>query len=123
MQDHSRLYRVREIVLPLTTEGSGMNIDDVRNAFPDMNPADIKETGKGFQMMDRPCLPSGVERILDNKCKHIEGYVFEWVGNVPPDLSVCPNCGGVADNGHDRCVPPNAYWCTKCDISTDGSPS
>jgi len=33
----------------------------------------------------------------------------------PGDLSKCPACGGPADNGHDRCVPPAAYLCTKCD--------
>lgn len=32
-----------------------------------------------------------------------------------PDLSKCPNCGGPADNGHDRCIPPNPYWCVKCE--------
>lgn len=31
-----------------------------------------------------------------------------------PDLSKCPNCGDPADNGHDRCIPPNPYHCTKC---------
>ena len=31
-----------------------------------------------------------------------------------PDLSKCPKCGGPADNGHDRCLPPNPYLCTKC---------
>ena len=29
-------------------------------------------------------------------------------------LDVCPNCGGPADNGHDRCVPPAQYYCKKC---------
>lgn len=33
------------------------------------------------------------------------------------DLSICPGCGGPADNGHDRCVPPTAYYCTKCNDS------
>jgi hypothetical protein len=33
------------------------------------------------------------------------------------DLSKCPRCGGVADNGHDRCVPPNPYWCSKCSLA------
>ncbi len=32
-----------------------------------------------------------------------------------PNLSTCPGCGGDADNGHDRCVPPSPYYCTKCD--------
>lgn len=31
-----------------------------------------------------------------------------------PDLSTCPECGGPADNGHDREVPPNPYLCTRC---------
>jgi DNA-directed RNA polymerase subunit RPC12/RpoP len=31
------------------------------------------------------------------------------------DLTKCPECGGEADNGHDRCVPPNVYTCTKCE--------
>ena len=30
------------------------------------------------------------------------------------DLDKCPNCGGPADNGHDRCIPPSPYFCTKC---------
>jgi len=32
------------------------------------------------------------------------------------DLTKCPNCGGVADNGHDRCIPPNPYYCSKCEV-------
>ena len=31
------------------------------------------------------------------------------------DLSVCPECGGYADNGFSRSVPPAPYYCTKCD--------
>ena len=30
------------------------------------------------------------------------------------NLDTCPNCGGPADNGHDRCVPPTAYLCSAC---------
>jgi len=33
---------------------------------------------------------------------------------LEPDLSKCPKCGGPADNGHDRELPPNPYFCTKC---------
>ena len=32
------------------------------------------------------------------------------------DLSKCPKCGGPADNGHDHCIPPSPYYCTKCEI-------
>jgi len=30
------------------------------------------------------------------------------------NLDECPNCGGPADNGFDRSIPPNPYFCTKC---------
>jgi hypothetical protein len=32
---------------------------------------------------------------------------------------VCPQCGGHADNGHDRELPPNPYVCTKCEEPND----
>lgn len=35
-------------------------------------------------------------------------------GGTVKDLSKCPQCGGEADNGHDRCHPPTAYLCSKC---------
>jgi hypothetical protein len=35
-------------------------------------------------------------------------------GATPQDLSKCPGCGGDADNGHDRCAPPNPYYCKRC---------
>lgn len=39
--------------------------------------------------------------------------------NSEPDVNVCPNCGGPADNGFDRCVPPSPYWCTKCEAQSE----
>jgi hypothetical protein len=35
------------------------------------------------------------------------------------DLTKCPRCGGPADNGHDRCLPPSPYICTKCEKKRD----
>jgi hypothetical protein len=35
------------------------------------------------------------------------------------DLNACPNCGGEADQGHDRCYPPTAYLCSKCQSTTE----
>lgn len=32
-----------------------------------------------------------------------------------PRLETCPKCGGIADNGHDRELPPNPYLCSKCE--------
>lgn len=34
--------------------------------------------------------------------------------NYKESLNQCPRCGGIADNGHDRCLPPSPYFCTKC---------
>ncbi len=41
----------------------------------------------------------------------LEGATIE---NKKPNLSTCPGCGGDADNGHDRCVPPSPYYCSQC---------
>ncbi len=30
-------------------------------------------------------------------------------------LSVCPSCGGDADNGQSRDYPPVPYYCKRCD--------
>ena len=43
--------------------------------------------------------------------------------NWEPDLDKCPQCGGIADNGNDRCVPPNPYPCVQCaDGGTSSAP-
>jgi hypothetical protein len=41
-------------------------------------------------------------------------YRFEDRKSSGYSLENCPKCGGPADNGHDRCLPPNPYYCTKC---------
>ena len=30
------------------------------------------------------------------------------------DLDTCPKCGGVADNGFSRDIPPAPYYCRAC---------
>lgn len=37
-----------------------------------------------------------------------------FVGAEPPEPMRCPQCGGPADNGHDRELPPNVYVCKRC---------
>lgn len=44
----------------------------------------------------------------------IDAALRERLAETANDLTRCPNCGGPADNGHDREVPPNPYWCSKC---------
>ena len=41
----------------------------------------------------------------------VNGYELQ---PAPPDLETCPTCGGPADQGNDREVPPNPYPCSKC---------
>jgi hypothetical protein len=64
----------------------------------------------------------GTEMSLDlcQDCiKEYLGKFLQFHGNSyragpEPDLSKCPKCGGDADNGHDRSIPPIPYFCTKC---------
>lgn len=44
----------------------------------------------------------------------------QFAASPSDDLSACLKCGGPADNGHDRCIPPAAYYCTKCAASPVG---
>ena len=43
------------------------------------------------------------------------GRVYHAVRRLKADDS-CPSCGGPADNGSDRCVPPSPYNCRRCDL-------
>ena len=38
----------------------------------------------------------------------------DLVQRLDIDLTKCPKCGGIADNGIDRCHPPHPYNCKKC---------
>ena len=48
------------------------------------------------------------------QCESTIDALRERLAETTDDLTRCPNCGGPADNGHDREVPPNPYWCSKC---------
>ena len=48
------------------------------------------------------------------KAKSTIDALRERLAETANDLTRCPNCGGPADNGNDREVPPNPYWCSKC---------
>ena len=51
---------------------------------------------------------------LRPQCESTIDALRERLAETADDLTRCPNCGGPADNGHDREVPPNPYWCSKC---------
>ena len=59
----------------MTKKGEGMNIEDVRRIFPDI---EIRETTDGFQMLDRPFHPNAIIKLLDGKVEHLGGYLFRW---------------------------------------------
>lgn len=44
-----------------------------------------------------------------------DGEVTVELKGGPMDLSKCPECGGTADNGFSRDIPPVPYVCTKCE--------
>ncbi len=64
-----------------------------------------------------------------DKCLHVEGEIWAYEHmwgelmqkglltepDEKPNLSTCPGCDGVADNGHNRSYPPEPYYCTKCE--------
>lgn len=54
------------------------------------------------------------KRILDS--------AFPVREQPEPNISKCPKCGGPADNGHDREIPPNPYYCTKCEQPAQPEP-
>ena len=54
---------------------------------------------------------------LRPQCESTIDALRERLAETADDLTRCPNCGGPADNGHDREVPPNPYWCSKCSES------
>lgn len=57
-----------------------------------------------------PVAELGVRGLMDT-------LMSSRIHQGPPkvtDLNTCPGCGGPADNGNDRCHPPNPYYCTKC---------
>lgn len=64
--------------------------------------------------VDPPCwrYPEG-ERLIAAIDAIRHGAESAWC--VPIDDGMrCPQCGGIADNGYDRELPPNAYLCSKC---------
>jgi len=69
---------------------------------------------------DRPPVPQGIsaedcEVLEDFEGKIVEQTVVAIERSVDSSpLDRCPQCGGEADNGHDRCHPPSAYLCSKC---------
>ena len=81
---------------------------------------ECKYHGKMLGVSIRHTDPKGFGHYIEtcSRCvdKAIREYQISLQGNSPKkNLSICPNCGGPADRGHDRCMPPNPYYCSKCD--------
>ncbi len=63
----------------------------------------------GYSVMGAPVVPEAKDGF--------ESHAFPLqCGGYSEDLSKCPRCGAPADNGHDRCYPPNPYVCSKCSV-------
>lgn len=65
-------------------------------------------------------LEVALERIKagEPEASVLQDYGYEYT-HYEPDLTKCPTCGGEADNGFDRCIPPSPYECSKCQESED----
>lgn len=51
-----------------------------------------------------------------NALQEMQNKGAEMTDKIPEQsISTCPRCGGYADNGFDRCSPPNPYVCSKCE--------
>jgi len=71
--------------------------------------------------IERECIqglgvvPMDIELLLEIR-ELLENPPLEISGEPEHnDLSKCPECGGVADNGFSRTIPPEPYYCTKCE--------
>jgi hypothetical protein len=60
------------------------------------------------------CTDEQYERL-----RRVKAAILGTESGEGPDLSKCPKCGGPADNGHDRCLPPSPYFCSKCSGESD----
>lgn len=81
-------------------------------------------------VLDRKVLLQMVAALMqdklweDHRVRHLWDQAQE---QAEPDISLCPQCNGPADNGFDRSFPPSPYLCTKCmaepvawDVTKDG---
>jgi len=102
-------------------------------------------TEADLDRMDKICNDTGVHRngcsfsgriAMECKACHAENelaiHAKRWIpaltaevrrlgGETDPpemDINICPGCGGPADQGFDRCLPPSPYYCSKCDPPT-----
>lgn len=71
---------------------------------------DTNDMGIALELNDEP----GFLHLVPPK----EAYDTEEAARATAAiLETCPGCGGVADNGFSRDVPPVPYYCTRCDAA------
>lgn len=69
----------------------------------------------GSAELAETCRVQASKAIHDQLTGGCAARALQVLGETGPlSLSICPGCGGPADNGHDRCIPPSPYLCTKC---------
>jgi hypothetical protein len=101
-------------LLPLWPEGWGWMISENGEAHAWKKPPISDSAMEYFQSFK----PTPALAMLDCLLQVKE---YEWEGSVElsgADIDKCPQCGGPADNGHDRELPPNPYVCTKCMLAS-----
>lgn len=61
----------------------------------------------------------GVLRFISNDQNSALDYEARLIIEGAINDSVCPKCGGEADNGYDNCDPQGAYMCSICCAKED----
>ena len=94
-------------------------IENMRCDLHENELQDIFEEAEGLEARVKE-LEDGIRTHRDSMKKDDE-FVFRsdsvlhaMLGEIEESPTTCPECGGKADNGHDRCTPPQPYCCTKC---------
>lgn len=100
---------------------------DVYSECPDCHGIPIKPNGPIVHAANcriEPLFPGAADQpsaITDKTGRDCPECVTDQP-EAAPSLNVCPGCGGPADNGHDRCYPPNPYCCSKCTADQQPAP-
>jgi hypothetical protein len=108
---------------PINTDAK-MALRILRGFIPSMKAYATSLRTALAQQADKPQRPKCFEFALDFLGTPENGELLAYIEQLEaraalaqqaePDLSLCPQCNGPADNGHDRSIPPHPYLCTKC---------
>ena len=96
------LWMLVDAISGRTNHESAIRADE-RKRVVDAIKSEINKRGGWLKEWDTAGVLMAINEVVDKLAE-----------DVAHELDVCPNCGGDADNGFSRDVPPAPYYCTKC---------